>query len=99
MIKMTYDAVNGQPFADGRCDATVAGWIAQHVAGEDVEVVFASENILHAVRVAIRRGQLGCTDVALFFEDVQPVIYPSGGIAPWPEGFCDHTERWLLELL
>lgn len=131
MIRLIYDAYEGKAFRDGDVHRVVEDIIVRAGNGDNIEVVFATDNFLNAMRVAIVHKRIDVDSVQLlcrrrvanlyvhdnnqdntggkiieevdFFGDEQPErllrIYPSGGISPWPKGFCDRTEFYLMELL
>jgi hypothetical protein len=102
MIKMIYRAKSGNAFPDGRVIEEVE-WLITLLP--DTEISFSTENILLAVRVAIKQGRLPREAVELWFdaENGSPkrrlTIYPGGGISPWPDGFCDTTDNLIIALL
>ncbi|NNJ11946.1 DUF3696 domain-containing protein [Chloroflexales bacterium ZM16-3] len=77
-------------------------------AGVQVLIETHSDHVLNGIRRAVRDKALLPGQVSLAFfstsEDsatkvIQPKIYASGGIRPWPKGFFDQFERDLRELL
>lgn len=107
MIHYTYAAYNGQAVRDGDADQVMLNLIAAHNAAPTLIHSFmgATENTLNALRVHMRHGLIACDQIKLFFvpqhgvAGEQPRLYPSGGISPRPDGFCDFTDKWLMELL
>lgn len=131
MLTLIYDAYEGQSFRDGHVHQVVEGWIRRLKIAPNVpiEVVFSTDNILNAIRVAIKHKRIDHTDVRLLnrrgvtnlyirpdshpdgpavYEgteigatehDQELRIYPSAGIRPWPNGFCDRLEFYLMELI
>jgi predicted ATPase len=91
------------------------GRFLARVATANVQVVVEthSDHVLNGIRVAVREGAWGrriaADDVSIQFfapaDDtgpqrvITPRLYPSGGIAPRPEGFFDQIDKDLMELL
>ena len=114
MLKLIYDSLQGTPYRDGEAK-DYADAIIRLVMQEDAELTieFATDNILHQLRVAIKEKELDLNKVKLYFRraivhpdlgildyEMQELrIYPSAGIAPWPDGFCDVTYQAQLRLL
>lgn len=98
MITITYDAKHGRPFADGQVDDFVTGLIYRNSKGHQQGIVVSTENIITALRVAVREGKIAAQDVAFWYNGTQLKLYPDGGIETWPDGFADFTEKKLLKL-
>jgi len=89
----------------GRMLAIAAG------AGVQVLVESHSDHVLNGIRLAVKSGEVGPDDVAIFSFDratgdpshdvriVTPKIDRNGKIDQWPAGFFDETEKLLFELL
>lgn len=111
MLTLIYDAVLGRPIADGLVERYVDRLQRKLERGEDVVCVFSTDNVLNAIRVRIRNKVIPLDSVRLLYRrgpdgwankdqsDQELRIYPSAGIAPWPDGFCDRIETYLMELL
>jgi predicted ATPase len=78
-------------------------------AGVQVILETHSDHVLNGIRRAVRNEILAPEQVSLHFfasadgeapqQVLQPRIFASGGIEPWPEGFFDQLDRDLIELL
>lgn len=131
MLTLIYDAYEGEAFRDGHVHHVVEGLIQQlrNAPNVPLKIVFSTDNILNAIRVAIKHKRIDHTDVRLFnrrgvtnlyirpdsHPDGQAVyegeeigaterdrelrIYPDAGISPWPNGFCDRLDFYLMELI
>lgn len=99
MIIYEYDGINGEAVADGRAEEVVAALIARHEDGEWVVYGSGTDNVLHALRVAVRRGRIAHTDVSVRFQGVDLGLDADGRIREWPAGFADYMETWLMALL
>jgi hypothetical protein len=104
MLKMVYDAKFGQPIRDGDLEELVLRLLDLAADGNRHEFRFATDNILDAVRVAVRNEQFPIERLSIFYQqtpemEVELKMYPSGGISPRPEGFCDRKDFYLTELL
>ena len=99
MITVTYDAYTGTPVSDGRADELASSLIAAHDRGGNPSIVVSTENIVNALRIAVVQKRIHADDIELLFEGQRLRIYPSGGIAPRPEGFCDYNVNSMLELM
>lgn len=98
MIRIIYDAVNGTPYRDGDAAQVIEDVIAK---GEAL-IVTASECVVHAARVAVRGGRLPLDKCQIEHRtdkgDRVLKLYQDGGIDPWPAGFCDTIEKFILKL-
>lgn len=94
---------------------SIIGRFLARVAAAGVQVVVEthSDHVLNGIRVAVREGAWGvkipADDVSIQYfmaadgegpqRVMTPKLYPSGGIAPRPEGFFDQIDKDLMELL
>lgn len=111
MITLIYDAFQGTPHRDGEVITTVDTLAAQNTADTTQEIIIttATENLLNALRVAVRQEKIPLEQVRIVYRKPEDSsgpaadrivkLYKSGGIAPWPNGFADITDRLLMELL
>jgi hypothetical protein len=109
MITFVYDAFLGRPVRDGDAEDIARRLVSEHNNGHNPYVVFATGNVLLALRVEMRHGNIAASEIALVFnkyddqrqfvEGIPLRLYPSGGISPRPDGFNDIEDRLLTELL
>lgn len=107
MLHLIYDAIDGHATPDGKVDQLADQLVHDALSGIDREFHFSTDNLLNAVRVAVRRGQISIDQVKITCHrvvggeviDREVKIYPSGGLRPCPKGFCDRVEVYLSELL
>ena len=85
-------------------------FLAQVVsAGVQVVIETHSDHVLNGIRRAVRDTTVSADEVVINYfrvpegegvqQVVQPKMYPSGGIRPWPQGFFDQAERDLRKLI
>lgn len=107
MLTLVYDAIDGQAFPDGQVDTYVEAIVKEIGIGVEVPITFSTDNILNGIRVAIKQGRIPLDQVRLVcyrvisgeIVDRELRIYESGGITPWPDGFCDTNYTYLMKLL
>ena len=115
MFTLVYDSEWGTPFRDGETKVFVDNIVERIKLKQDFTVTCATENLLNAVRVAVRHKRIALEDITLQFQHpgirfgkedwielprlMTLRLYKSGGISPWPVGFADHAMQHLMELL
>jgi hypothetical protein len=101
MIIFTFDPFEGVPVRDGDADGLVTEMIVDHETGTipNIHRVYATENIFHAMRVAIKVNRLPCTSFEVRFKDHVWSFDKDGRSRRWPKGFCDYQRNWLVKLL
>ena len=100
MIIYEYDPKSGGATPDGLVDSVVNYLIAIHNTGGDpVHLLSSTENVLHALRVAVKLGRVSADDIEIRFGEKRPKMYRNGGIRPWPHGFADYHDGWHRDLL
>jgi len=93
-MKVTYSQ-KGTPIADHLAMETV-------LKGEDIHT--SSEIVILALRVAIKKGYVDHSTVNLVYQsdslDVHRIpIDGNGNLYVYPNGFCDYTNDFLMELI
>jgi hypothetical protein len=98
-LRVEYDPKFGDAIRDGEIEKIVASMIKHkdEVAWEYHR--FATQNIFTRLRLAVKRDEISSNDIYFIFGATKIKIYPSGGASPWPEGFCDLEENYMLEML
>ena len=100
MIIYEYDPKSGGATPDGLVDSVVNYLIAIHNTGGDpVHLLSSTILVLHGLRAAVVQGRVSADQIEVRFGEHRPKIYPSGGIAPRPDGFGDHLDKFLMELV
>lgn len=94
MRKITYDAVNGTPVADGKAEK-----FALELAQNETDFVVATDNLITATRALIYEGSISHESVCFVFQDRIIPTDKNGRISHWPNGFCDYLDNWLMRLL
>ncbi|MCG8352986.1 MAG: DUF3696 domain-containing protein [Chloroflexales bacterium] len=85
------------------------GQFLAQVAATGMQVIIEthSDHVLNGIRRAVHGGLLAPDQVSILFfgsnarsatQVINPKIYPSGGIDPWPSGFFDQIEKDLMDL-
>lgn len=87
------------------------GTLLAQAAGDGVQIVVEthSDHVLNGLRLAVKRGTLAATSVAIhYFSRIvetgavkvqSPVVQSNGRLSFWPEGFFDQWDKSLDELL
>lgn len=119
MLKLVYNPYTGYATRDGDLPEKVRELSEMTMSEEEYTFVFATDNLLNAMRVEFRQKRLPLDRFSLWYHRTDPLprhpefgdiqlfpdgfvqlrLYPSGGISPWPHGFCDRTEFYLMDLL
>jgi len=99
MITLVYDPDSGLAVRDGDAKkiATSIAWAADH--NKTDECAYATENVFYAVRVLVKQNIIGSNRIRFKFKDVYITVDRNGRCDPWPPGFCDISERYLMKLL
>ena len=85
---------------DGKCKEYANQLVsAASIAEEPIDVVISNHLVFNEIRIAVKKGLILPEDVEIRFNNELIRIYPSGGVSPWPDGFCDHIDKQLLELI
>ncbi|CAL9965770.1 hypothetical protein VPHD479_0100 [Vibrio phage D479] len=91
MITITYDPVNGAAVPDG------AAWdFGQEFVADPRDVTIGTENMLYAIRIAVRRGQVDHKNLRVQFGNKFASIDKLGALDMWPRSMP--IERFLDEL-
>jgi hypothetical protein len=105
MLIIRYNAYSGAPVADGNVAAFAEWHLVQHEQRGGDQVVYTSSHlVIDTFRVFIRCETIPMDQIRFEFEKDDGTLIPikhykNGGLRPWPEGFCDHTENLLIQLL
>lgn len=111
MITYIYDPINGVPVRDYAAEMTMIALIAEHAAFPDREITYrgATENTLHALRELVCLNTVPLDAVQIQYDrpesELGPArliplkLYANGGIRPWPNGFADTQEGFLITLV
>ncbi len=92
------------PFAQSQMGMLLAHFAA---AGVQIIVETHSDHLLNGVRLAVKKGIVGNSDVRIHFFTgagptghgvLSPALDSEGRIDEWPEGFFDQLERDLSRL-
>jgi hypothetical protein len=62
-------------------------------------ICVSTDNFINAARVHICRGVIPHDQVVFLFDGMELRPDSDGRLDHWPRGFCDFTDRWLMELL
>lgn len=97
MLKVTYDAYEGQAFPDGEVrDQALRFWENRD---KQPEVVVSTGIIINCFRLLISKGVIPADELTFFFDGKSLFCDEQGFIHDWPEGFDDINEGILMELL
>lgn len=64
-----------------------------------VSFVVSNHLVIDYIRRAVVRDRIEPDDVEIEFNGQKIKMYSNGGLDPWPDGFCDHTDKVLLDIL
>jgi hypothetical protein len=104
-LLLQYSPNHGRAFRDGEVLAFADRLADELSQGHRHTVVFATQNILFAVRRHVARGTIPHDAVTILFKNkaaggFQTIkAYPGGGLDPWPKGFCDLEDDIMRELI
>lgn len=97
ILKVTYDQFFGAAVPDGRAMA----WAEEVVLKAHrypLRVTVGSHLMIDALRVLLARKDLLQEEVEFWFNGVKLNHTQGGRIDPWPRGFCNETEQFLMEI-
>jgi hypothetical protein len=71
MIVLRYDSLRGNPYADGMADRIVAHRIRRqkHAPGLEHLIHTSTDNVLNALRVALKQGRIALQDIRIEYVD------------------------------
>jgi len=91
MITIKYDPNWGVAVRDGEVEQRIAD-ILWDTAHDTYELEYATENIFHALRLAVADGRLDYRRIQFQFKNgILPVDQYGDLTTNWPEGFCDRS--------
>jgi hypothetical protein len=106
MIKIQYDAANGQAIPDGQVKAWVNDVIHRSKIGnglDDVDRIISTESIINEFRIRVANGEIAPSDIQFTYDSGSTMfvvpIDKQGSFAVTPVGFCNFTTMQALELL
>lgn len=95
MLTVIYDAVNGDPVADGLAEK----YAMHHCTQGSTEVKVCNSIAVDAFRVMVVRGVIAHTDIQFKYEGEIIPVENNAWLKLWPKGFCDHTRNFLCEIM
>lgn len=107
ILTLIYDADFGTPHRDGTLNNVVDTTI-EVLKLSDTTITTATENILHAFRLAVRQNRISHKNIAIVYrfrdDGPRPVdmcipIDRQGNLWSWPEGFADYQDKIILQLI
>jgi len=93
MITLQYEPKIGIPFRDGDVDDYINAFKFLIEGGQELTMLFATDNILEAIRAAVVEKQIPFDSIQFIYGDEIIRINPDGGLSIWPEGFADYTAK------
>lgn len=99
MITIKYSPY-GQARSDWETKEVVRN-IKEYISnGQSPGIHISNELIVLAIRVAVKTGELRHNDVCFQFKDkILTLNEHARFLEPLPDGFCDHAEKYLTELI
>ena len=110
MIIIEYDPDKGEAIQDGKADFIAnniangdfprsPGWKFDQERYPGLPLArYATENIFDAIRVLVKKGRIKPDAIQFKFKDQIITIDKDGRCPNWPEGFCDYSTHWLMQL-
>jgi len=98
MITIEFDAINGQPIADGLVEEFVINTLSQHNTDKNIQISVSNALVIDQFRVFVKNKYISNEMIQFLFQG--QIINPTsnGRIEKWPKGFCDH-QMYLLSKL
>jgi len=89
--------------AEAISDFAIEAWLKNAIECAKLPGLYlfpvSNEPPILAVRVAVAKGQLSTDEVTLRFKGEDLPMNKDGRLDRWPEGFCDTSDKLLMELL
>jgi len=100
-IEITYDPLNGHVISDGRIPEYINNLVEKYKQKDSSDIVLCigSELMIHAIRVAIKKGQFYFEDIVFKFNGEVVTMNKDARPQRWPDGFCDNFEHFLALIL
>jgi hypothetical protein len=97
MITIVYD-INSNPTPDSQADQFVEEVIEAIRQGGDHLFARSNELLFLAIRAAINQERISCDKVQFKYGGFIYPVDKNGRMEFWPEGFCDHMDKYLDQL-
>jgi len=96
MLHLNYTK-DGEAIGDDYAESFLKKAYAESKKG-DVTKDISTENVINAVRAMICREEIKKDDVQIYFNMESIPLLEGCKIHYWPQGFCDHTEKWFSDI-
>jgi hypothetical protein len=80
-------------------DAAAEDRARDFLKGDQDAISVSTQNFILATRALISEGFVSNSEVQFRFEGRLLLPDRDGRLPLWPNGFCDHSERWLCRIL
>lgn len=109
VLEVIYDPIRGVAHSDHNAVRLVDIWLATLLFQTSAVYSVSTSNVINVLRVAVRRERIDPQKLRIIYQkpadfdgperDIPIKVYRSGGLSPWPEGFCDIDSECYLNLL
>ena len=94
-IRIIYDAENGGLSRDGDAEKIVDALLSE---ANNVEYTTSNSTVVYAMRLAVKQNRISHEDVMFIFNQEEIPVLSNAQLTHWPNGFCDHTMKFLAVL-
>lgn len=101
MLRVTYDPNDGIVVPDGKTEQWTADVLSKWLeAGKpDTNITVGSALMVDQFRLKAKQEVFDSSEFMFVFYGKEIALYQGGRCSHWPNGFCDHSENILMQLI